>query len=98
MPILRHQDDVLTQTQSDDESKSQKCNGMYSKGSWGGSVDPFILTKIEKPANLANKDALASFVIFEWRDEPLIGVKKAETATVIHSTGGLPVCRIELIM
>ena len=47
---------------------------MYGKGSWGGSVDPFILVKIEKPDNLANPDAIASLVIFEWHDETLIGM------------------------
>ena len=72
----------LIGTQSDDDPKSSKCNGMYSKGSWGGSVDPFILTKIEKPEGLANEDALASVVIFEWRDEDLIGVTKPGTDTV----------------
>ena len=60
--------------QSDDDAKSQKCNGMYGKGSWGGSVDPFILVKIEKPDNLANPDAITSLVIFEWHDETLIGM------------------------
>ncbi|KAI4155385.1 MAG: hypothetical protein LQ340_001027 [Diploschistes diacapsis] len=63
------------------DEESQKCNGMYSKGSWGGSVDPFILTKIEKPTNLGNKEGLVSFVIFEWRDQALIGVERQDTNT-----------------
>jgi hypothetical protein len=44
---------------------------MYGKKSWGGSVDPFILTtfvKAEEPT-----DAVVSIVIYEWADEDLIG-------------------------
>ena len=58
---------------------------MYSKASWGGSVDPFVSTKLDKPENLGNKDALASFIIFEWHDQSLIGIEKAGTDAV-----GLP--------
>lgn len=47
---------------------------MYSKGSWGGSVEPFILTKFDNSSFQGDKDAIISFVIFEWRDEHLIGV------------------------
>ena len=55
---------------------------MYSKAAWGGSVEPYVSTQLEKPTNLANKDALASFVIFEWHDEDLIGIEKAGTDSV----------------
>lgn len=50
----------------------QVCSGMYSRKSWGGAVDPFILTKFIKPDGVEN-DPLVSLVVFEWRDKPLIG-------------------------
>lgn len=48
---------------------------MYSRRSWGGDVEPFILTKFKKyvPADGTDEDPLVSLVIFEWKDEPLIG-------------------------
>ena len=45
---------------------------MYSKQSWGGDVDPFILVKVDK-VEAAEEDPLMSLVIFEWHDEDLIG-------------------------
>ncbi|KAI0023249.1 lung seven transmembrane receptor-domain-containing protein [Xylariomycetidae sp. FL0641] len=57
-----------------DENR-QKCAGMYSKSSWGGPVDPFILTVFpNKTDSQGDEDPIVSLVIFEWRDEPLIGV------------------------
>lgn len=47
---------------------------MYSKKSWGGSVDPFILVKFLGDRSEDNSDPLASLVIFEWQDEELIGM------------------------
>ena len=47
---------------------------MYSRKAWGGSVDPFILTKFVKPENLLdNEDPIVSIVIFEWNDRHLLG-------------------------
>lgn len=46
---------------------------MYSRASWGGSMDPFILTKFIKPPEMAAVDPLVSLVVFEWRDEGLLG-------------------------
>ena len=47
---------------------------MYSRKSWGGNTDPFILTKFIKPKDLKNKqDPMVSLVIFEWQDKDLIG-------------------------
>lgn len=47
---------------------------MYSRKAWGGERDPFILAVIEK-GELKNQEAdhLVSVVIFEWKDENLIG-------------------------
>ena len=47
---------------------------MYSKQSWGGDVDPFILTKFIKATPEGDKDPLVSLVMYEWRDEELVGV------------------------
>jgi hypothetical protein len=47
---------------------------MYSRKSWGGSVDPYILVKFVDHNGDDNNDPLASLVIFEWNDEELIGV------------------------
>ena len=50
------------------------CSGMYSRNSWGGNTDPFILTKFIKPKDLKiNDDPMVSLVIFEWQDKDLIG-------------------------
>ncbi|ODH53159.1 hypothetical protein GX48_00695 [Paracoccidioides brasiliensis] len=57
-----------------DESNRQQCSGMYSRKAWGGSQDPFILVTIQK-GELMNpeSDHLVSLVVFEWKDEGLIG-------------------------
>ena len=46
---------------------------MFSRKSWGGTVDPFILIKFIKHEETEDSDPLASLVIFEWQDESLIG-------------------------
>ncbi|KAI9840413.1 MAG: hypothetical protein M1837_001626 [Sclerophora amabilis] len=46
---------------------------MYGKSSWGGPVDPFILTTFEKTAADDDSDAIVSLVIFEYEDERHIG-------------------------
>lgn len=47
---------------------------MYSRKSWGGSVEPFILAKFSKTvARKDEEDPLLSLVIFEWEDVDLIG-------------------------
>lgn len=63
---------VRLQDQSD--KSRQVCSGMYSRKSWGGNVDPFILVKMLKPDDLPeNDDPIVSLIIFEWKDRPLIG-------------------------
>lgn len=53
---------------------------MYSKKSWGGKVEPFILVKFIKneEKNKGVQDPTVGVVIFEWGDSPLLG-KPAET-------------------
>ena len=60
--------------QDQDDANRQVCSGMYSRASWGGSMDPFILTKFIKPNNADQGDPIVSFVMFEWSDKNLIGV------------------------
>lgn len=62
----------LIDLQTQDEQKREQCSGMYSKKAWGGSVDPFILTKFIKSED--GHDSLVSLIVYEWRDQDLIGV------------------------
>ena len=64
----------LTILQSQKDGQQQKCNGMYSESSWGGSVKPFILTKFDNSTLPAETDSIVSFIIFEWHDEDLLGI------------------------
>lgn len=49
---------------------------MYSRKSWGGDTDPFILVKFIKPDDvIEEEDPIVSLVIFEWQDRPLIGAE-----------------------
>ena len=59
------------QTQDD----QQKCSGMYSKKSWGGKVDPFIMVKFVKNGdkNKDVQDPTVGVVIWEWKDSMLLG-------------------------
>ena len=52
---------------------------MYSKKSWGGKVDPFILVKFRKNGdhNEGIEDPTVGVVIWEWKDSMLLG-KPAE--------------------
>ncbi|KAI1116128.1 lung seven transmembrane receptor-domain-containing protein [Nemania sp. NC0429] len=55
-----------------DENR-QKCAGMYSKAAWGGPVDPFILAVFPNDTIKADEDPIVSLIIFEWKDQKLIG-------------------------
>ena len=64
---------VAAQDQTDDNR--QYCAGMYSRTSWNGPVDPFILVKFLGQSDVPQgSDPVASMVIFEWKDEELIGI------------------------
>jgi len=59
---------------------------MYSKASWGGSVDPHILVKVTKE-DAGDADPIISLVIFEWKDFDLIGVyPTADSMSVCYVT------------
>jgi hypothetical protein len=46
---------------------------MYSRSTWGGPTDPFILVKYINATNEV-KDPLASLIIFEWKDRDFVGI------------------------
>jgi hypothetical protein len=48
---------------------------MYSKKSWGGQVEPFILVKFinDPEKNKDVGDATVGVVVWEWKDSNLLG-------------------------
>ena len=65
------------------QKDAQKCSGMYSKRSWGGSITPSILVKFIKNGDERNKDIedpVVGVVVWEWKDTLLLG--KPESATI----------------
>ncbi|KAJ2970610.1 hypothetical protein NQ176_g8110 [Zarea fungicola] len=59
--------------------QQQFCAGMYSKKSWGGPVDPFILVKFLNNTLPEGDDPTVSLLLFEWKDRKFIGVPNGET-------------------
>ncbi|KAH7037842.1 lung seven transmembrane receptor-domain-containing protein [Microdochium trichocladiopsis] len=55
------------------EDNRQKCQGMYDRNDWGGPVDPFILAEFPNITVEGDADPIVSLIIFEWKDEWLIG-------------------------
>ncbi|GAP89370.1 putative integral membrane protein [Rosellinia necatrix] len=55
-----------------DENR-QKCAGMYNRATWGGPVDPFIDIVFLNDTAKADEDPIVSLIVFEWRDQDLIG-------------------------
>ena len=43
-------------------------------------MDPFILTKFMQATPEGDEDPIVSLVIFEWKDEDLVGVWPSEDA------------------
>ncbi|GJC86817.1 membrane protein PTM1 [Colletotrichum liriopes] len=54
--------------------------GMYSRSAWGGPVDPYINVMFLPKEVPADQDPVVSLVIFEWKDEDLIGVRESPDA------------------
>ncbi|KAI9683953.1 MAG: hypothetical protein M1829_004288 [Trizodia sp. TS-e1964] len=64
-----------------------RCEGMYSRKTWGGSEDPFILIKFDSSPPKepqSNDDPIVSLIIFEWKDKSLVG-KSTPDGQVIRS-------------
>lgn len=57
---------------------------MYSQGAWGGPVDPFILLKFLPYEG--DQDPVVSLVMFEWKDEDLIGIYPSADATQVRES------------
>lgn len=57
---------------------------MYSKKAWGGDVDPFIVTQFVKSEEGNGDDPIVGIVIYEWKDEGLIGVWPSDGATEVR--------------
>ncbi|OAQ67361.1 integral membrane protein [Purpureocillium lilacinum] len=55
------------------DANRQYCSGMYSRTTWGGPVDPFILVKFLHSKAPEKTDPIASLLIFEWKDKDLVG-------------------------
>lgn len=68
----------LTDKQNQQADNQEQCSGMYSRKSWGGSVDPFIDVVFSPYSAPLGQDGIEdptiAFMIFEWQDESLIGV------------------------
>ncbi|EPE03292.1 lung seven transmembrane receptor domain-containing protein [Ophiostoma piceae UAMH 11346] len=60
-----------------EDDNRQRCAGMYSRTTWGGAVDPFILVKFDKYTGPV--DPVISLLIFEWKDEEFIGTQPDPT-------------------
>lgn len=58
---------------------------MYSQKAWGGPVEPFILVNFIKAAQKSVSDSLIALVVYEWRDEDLIGILASPDATEASS-------------
>jgi hypothetical protein len=66
---------MLICLQDQTDNNREICAGMYSKRSWGGPVDPFILIDFIKPNDIPkDQDPIASLLLFEWDDRNLIGI------------------------
>ena len=46
-------------------------------------MDPFILTKFIQATPEGDEDPIVSLVIFEWKDEDLVGVWPSEDASKV---------------
>lgn len=62
-------------TQTHESQYSQQCSGMYSKKSWGGKIEPFIMVKfIETDKPQPVEDPTVAVMIWEWQDSNLLGL------------------------
>ncbi|KAF1815429.1 hypothetical protein P152DRAFT_185273 [Eremomyces bilateralis CBS 781.70] len=57
---------------------------MYSKSSWSGAVDPFVLVKFIPPEEGSIENLLISLVLFEWKDKPLIGKQVSDDPSAMR--------------
>ncbi|KAL8285299.1 hypothetical protein RB597_002408 [Gaeumannomyces tritici] len=48
----------------------ERCMGMYSRSTWGGPSDPYILVRFDKVE--ADNDPVTSLLLFEWKDQDYV--------------------------
>jgi len=59
---------------------------MYSKASWGGKVEPYISVKfMQQEAS----QSIASLIIYEFKDYPLIGRPDPNNPGMVRLSGDL---------
>ncbi|QLI72592.1 Membrane protein PTM1 [Metarhizium brunneum] len=75
----------------DTQANHQYCSGMYSRQTWGGPVDPFILVKFFNSSIPEGTDPIVSLIIFQWRDSSLVGVPDPD------GQRRLPICTDEFV-
>lgn len=63
---------------------------MYGRNTWGGPVDPFILVKFLNSTNHEVEDPVASLIIFEWKDQGLVGVPDPTIGENVSHLQNLP--------
>lgn len=61
---------------------------MYSRKSWNGPVDPFILVKFLNNTLPEGDDPTVSLVIFEWKDRKFVGVPDEQTGVNVSAASG----------
>lgn len=78
----------LTIRQTQESGYSQQCSGMYSRKSWGGKVEPFIMVKfIETDKPQPVPDPTVAVVIWEWQDSDLLGMPPERPLDEVRSYG-----------
>jgi len=56
------------------EENNERCAGMYSRSSWGGPVDPFMLVKFTDAGKDLGDDPVVSLLMIEWMDLDYVGI------------------------
>ncbi|KAL9059980.1 MAG: hypothetical protein Q9162_000830 [Coniocarpon cinnabarinum] len=58
-----------------------RCEGMYSKSSWGGDVEPYIMARFDQASLSENdlSDPVVAISIFNWNDVGKIGASSTES-------------------
>ena len=69
-----------------------QLKGMYSRKSWGGDTDPYVMATFrgyqKQGEDDPNKDPLLGTVIFEYSDERFLGIPKTAGSDEVRITLG----------
>ena len=69
--------------QDQEDGTRQQCAGMWSKKSWGGDIDPFIVVKFKANPD-SQGDEIVSLLIFEWEDGNYLGRLPSEDSEEVY--------------